>query len=162
VSVVVSDTTPLNYLILIGKIDVLPSLFGSVIVPPAVIAEMNHPKAPVAVAHWASSPPHWLKIRVPLNTLNLALGPGEREAISLAVESGIRAILADDRRARNAAGKRRISSIGTVAILELADEADLLDFEVCVTLLLRTTFRVEPILLNLVRSRVRARKALRP
>lgn len=105
-SVVVSDTTPLNYLILIGKIDVLPSLFGSLIVPPAVIAEMNHPKAPVSVAQWASSPPHWLKIQAPFNTLNLALGPGEREAISLAMELGIRAILVDDRRARNAAGKQ--------------------------------------------------------
>ena len=34
-SLVVSDTTPLNYLILIGHIDVLPRLFGKLLVPPA-------------------------------------------------------------------------------------------------------------------------------
>ncbi len=37
VSLVVSDTTPLNYLILIGHIDVLPKLFGSLFIPPAVV-----------------------------------------------------------------------------------------------------------------------------
>jgi hypothetical protein len=46
VSLVISDTTPLNYLILIGQIEVLPQLFGRLIVPPAVIREMLHPKAP--------------------------------------------------------------------------------------------------------------------
>lgn len=158
-SLVVSDTTPLNYLILIGKIDVLPSLFGSLIVPPAVISEMRHPKAPSAVAAWASSPPQWLKIQEPRHNLNLALGPGEKEAIAVAEELGIRAILVDDKKARIEAKKRGLSTIGTIAILELADEAKLLDFEVCLVLLRDTTFRIESALLNPVRSRVRARKA---
>lgn len=120
-SLVVSDTTPLNYLILIGKIDVLPSLFGSVMVPPAVVSEMQHPKAPPVVAEWAGSPPQWLKIQSPLMRLNLSLGAGEEEAISLAEEQGIGAILADDKKARFEAKGRGIATIGTIAILELAD-----------------------------------------
>jgi predicted nucleic acid-binding protein len=51
VSLVISDTTPLNYLILIGQIEVLPKLFGRLIVPPAVIRERLHPKAPPTVTH---------------------------------------------------------------------------------------------------------------
>lgn len=37
---VVADTTPLNYLIVIGRIDILASLFGVIMVPEAVIAEL--------------------------------------------------------------------------------------------------------------------------
>jgi predicted nucleic acid-binding protein len=160
VSLVVCDTTPLNYLILIEKIDVLPSLFGSLITPPAVIAEMRHPKAPAAVARWAGSPPRWLKIQAPRHDLNLALGPGETEAMALAEELSIRAILIDDKKARIEAQKRGMVTIGTIAILELADEAKLLDFEACLSLLLNTTFRIESGLLNPIRVRVRARKAI--
>ena len=35
--IVVSDTTPINYLVLVGKQDILPLLFGQVIVPEAVL-----------------------------------------------------------------------------------------------------------------------------
>ena len=62
-NVVVSDTTPLNYLILIGEIGVLPLLFEKVFVPPAVIQEMKHPRAPAAVSLWATSLPAWVEIR---------------------------------------------------------------------------------------------------
>jgi predicted nucleic acid-binding protein len=44
--IVVSDTSPLNYLVLIGADQVLPSLFGQVLTPPEVLAEMQHAKAP--------------------------------------------------------------------------------------------------------------------
>jgi predicted nucleic acid-binding protein len=159
VSVVISDTPPLNYLILIGKIEVLPSLFGLVIVPPAVIAEMGHFKAPFAVAQWAASPPDWLRIQAPLHRLNLALGAGEEEAIALAEELSIRAILTDDKKARAAARKRGMTTIGTIAILDLADQAKLLDFEVCLALLRGTTFRIETSLVKPILARVRERKS---
>ena len=38
--IVVSDTTPLNYLILTEAIHVLPAIFGRVYAPPAVIEEL--------------------------------------------------------------------------------------------------------------------------
>lgn len=49
--IVVSDTSPLNYLVLIGADDVLPALFGQVLAPPAVLDEMQHAKAPAQVQH---------------------------------------------------------------------------------------------------------------
>jgi len=39
--IVVSDTTPLNYLILIDSAHVLPAIFGQVYAPPAVVAELK-------------------------------------------------------------------------------------------------------------------------
>jgi predicted nucleic acid-binding protein len=44
--IVVSDTTPLNYLILIGAAHVLPELFGRVYAPTAVIKELSHARSP--------------------------------------------------------------------------------------------------------------------
>jgi lysyl-tRNA synthetase class 2 len=52
-----------------------------------------------------------------------------------------------------------MSTIGTIAILELADEAKLLDFETCLSILRGTTFRIETALLNPVQARIRTRKA---
>ena len=41
--IIVADTSPLNYLVLIGEIELLPSLFGQVIIPHAVLAELANP-----------------------------------------------------------------------------------------------------------------------
>ena len=41
--IVLSDTSPINYLVLIGHIDILPTLFGQVVVPPAVLGKVKAP-----------------------------------------------------------------------------------------------------------------------
>jgi predicted nucleic acid-binding protein len=157
VSWVVSDTTPLNYLILIGHVDVLPNLFGKLLIPPAVIREMRHPKAPAAVAVWTSRLPAWIEVKAPQIDLRLGIGAGEDEAISLAVELGA-ALLLDDKKARAAAEGRGLLTIGTIAILDLADETGLLDFDQAISQLRMTTFHVEDALLQPVLAKVRARK----
>ncbi|HQU93611.1 MAG TPA: hypothetical protein PLK77_15010 [Pyrinomonadaceae bacterium] len=43
--IVVSDTTPIHYLILIGKESILPALFAEIVIPTVVITEMTHPNA---------------------------------------------------------------------------------------------------------------------
>lgn len=47
--IVVSDTTPINHLILIGKFFILPKLLGKVIIPVAVFQELQAEKTPNAV-----------------------------------------------------------------------------------------------------------------
>jgi len=47
--IVVADTSPMNYLVLVRCDHVLPERFGRVLAPPAVIAELRHPNAPKAV-----------------------------------------------------------------------------------------------------------------
>ncbi len=53
---VVADTGPLNYLILIGQIELLPILFEQIYAPKAVQAELRHADAPEAVRRWIAKP----------------------------------------------------------------------------------------------------------
>ena len=60
---VVADTGPLNYLILIGQIDLLPALFEKVFVPTTVQLELASARAPAAVQRWIGDPPAWVEVR---------------------------------------------------------------------------------------------------
>lgn len=62
--IVISDTTPQNYLILIEHTFVLRELYGRVIVPRAVKEELRSDAAPVAVKTWISNPPDWLEVHL--------------------------------------------------------------------------------------------------
>jgi predicted nucleic acid-binding protein len=59
--VVIADTSPLNYLILIGEVELLPGLYRRVLIPQAVIDELRHADAPPLVRRFATAPPHWLE-----------------------------------------------------------------------------------------------------
>jgi len=61
--IIVSDTTPLRYLIEIEEIYVLEKLFGEVIIPEKVAEELQRPKTPQQVKNWVQSRPAWLKVR---------------------------------------------------------------------------------------------------
>jgi len=158
VSLVVCDTTPLNYLILIGNIDVLPRLFDRLLVPPAVIREMQHRNAPPPVVAWTANLPPWIEIKAPRTDLHLNIGAGEDEAISLAVELGNIALLVDDSRARAAATSRGLIIFGTLAILNQADAAGLLDFDAALSRLRATNFRLDDTAVDPIVAQVRARK----
>jgi len=54
--IVVSDASPLNYLILIDAVRVLPQLFQRVYLPHRVAEELAHPTAPPTVRAWIASP----------------------------------------------------------------------------------------------------------
>ncbi len=130
--IVVSDTTPLNYLILIEAAHVLPSLFGRVHAPTAVIQELSDPRGPSSVRVWACSPPKWLAVQEPTQvdqTLPKALHKGEAEAISLAQELGADWVLIDERKASRAAESRGLRVAGTLGILEEGGARKLIDYE---------------------------------
>jgi predicted nucleic acid-binding protein len=101
VSVVVSDTSPLHYLILCGAESILPNLFQQVLIPPTVFRELQQPNTPPPVRQWAASLPEWVTVQMP-TTMNLKLDvdAGELEAICLAREIHADAVLMDDRRAK--------------------------------------------------------------
>jgi predicted nucleic acid-binding protein len=99
---VVADTGPINYLILIEAIEVLPKLFEMIFAPRAVHDELAHVDAPPAVRAWIAHCPAWLEVRPnPDSNTNdataAALDEGERAAIALAVAIGAELILIDDR-----------------------------------------------------------------
>jgi predicted nucleic acid-binding protein len=54
---VIADTGPINYLVLIESIDLLSVLFEKVILPSAVQVELTDPDAPSSVRRWIADPP---------------------------------------------------------------------------------------------------------
>ena len=84
---IVSNSSPICYLVLIGQIHPLPSLFKEIAVPEAVIRELSDEGAPELLQEWVARPPQWLKVQkvAPQTSLELErLHAGEREAILLA------------------------------------------------------------------------------
>ncbi|HTK76828.1 MAG TPA: hypothetical protein VL371_16295 [Gemmataceae bacterium] len=140
--IVVSDTSPLNYLVLIGADQVLPSLFGRVITPPEVLAEMQHAKAPSRVRAWARDPPAWLEVCSPQEVASFpGLGPGESAAIALAQQRHADALLIDERDGTTVARQLGLLAVGTLAILSLASERGLLNLDEAFAALRETSFR---------------------
>jgi len=61
--IVVSDTSPLCYLLLINQIVILQRLYGCVIIPQAVADELRASESPPVVKSWIAQPPNWLQIQ---------------------------------------------------------------------------------------------------
>lgn len=143
--IVVADASPLRYLILIEHVHVLPALYGPVLVPPAVVDELNQERTPALVKTWLSNVPEWLYVQAPMRALTSSpafLGAGEREAIALAAELSADALLMDDRDARQEAEKLGIPVLGTLRVLVDASEHGLAQLSTAFDRLRRTNFRV--------------------
>lgn len=157
--IVVSDTSPINYLLEIGHIAVLPKLFGKIFIPTAVFAELKSEGAPARNLEWLQNLPSAFEVRSASQIdAGVDLDAGEREAISLAVELRADAILVDDRKGRRLARLRGLAVVGTIGILEKAGEAGLLDAEAALRTLQRTTFFAPEELIEAAIARV-SRKA---
>jgi predicted nucleic acid-binding protein len=157
---VVADTTPLNYLIQIGQVQVLRSLSGQVFVPEGVLAELRHPKAPTAVAVWSQSPPEWAQVaRVMDLDYTILLGKGEVEAISLALERRVGIVLLDERKGRFVAQSRGLLAVGTLSLIDIADELGLLNGVAALNDLRTTTFRADPRLIERLETKIRERQS---
>lgn len=55
--IVIADTSPLNYLVLIGEAEILQRLYGRVVIPEVVLRELQHPQTPTAEAEWVNHCP---------------------------------------------------------------------------------------------------------
>jgi predicted nucleic acid-binding protein len=141
--IIVSNTSPINYLILIGHINLLPELFGAIIIPQAVYSELSDASAPSPVQTWIATPPNWLKIQ-PVSQSSDAildlLDPGEREAILLAQEINANLLLLDDMKARRTASERGFPITGILGILDQAATIKLIDLPAAVQNLQSASF----------------------
>jgi predicted nucleic acid-binding protein len=153
-TVVIADTSPLNYLLLIGEIDVLPKLYGTVTIPREVFGELADPSAPKAVLKWVSDPPDWLKIHghpeIQTDELLAKLDPGERAAILLAQMEVNALLLIDDAAGRAEAQQRGIRCVGTIGILQGAASGQFLDLPDALARLSNTNFRISQKLIDAV------------
>ena len=148
-TVVVADTSPLNYLALIELIDVLPRLYGRVVIPHEVLSELTDPDAPSRVLEWARSLPDWIDVRhVPAaeDPALSHLDPGERSAIVVAQSEAAVLLLIDEAAGRLEAIRRGISNTGTLGVLRAAALAGIVDLPSALARLLATNFRVSTVL----------------
>ena len=154
--IVVADAGPLHYLVPIAAVDVLEPLYGRVLVPQTVAAELRDSGAPSAVRSWVEKPPEWCEIRPdpPSDPALLFLDPGECAAISLALAVNADRLLIDEWEGRAEAQRRHLLVTGTLGILAEAHERHLLDFEPSLTRLRQTNFYLPAELIDHVRRRL--------
>jgi predicted nucleic acid-binding protein len=143
VQLVIADTGPVNYLILIGHIDVLPAIFEKVVLPAAVRDELKHCKASAIVQQWIADPPSWVEIHEIAHVHDPsmdALDPGEEDAIALAVELHADLILMDDRDGVLIARSKGFRVAGTLGVLSMAAERGLVNLAQAFERIKRTSF----------------------
>jgi predicted nucleic acid-binding protein len=148
---VVSNTTPLNYLILIGRAEILRHLFGDVVIPEAVFNELTAASTPTSVRDWIANKPAWLIVQQAPPVLAEEMQEiqiGEKEAIGLAQAIRSDYVLLDDRRAREIAKHSGVKVVGTLGILISAAERGLINLNEAIDALKKTNFRVSPELLE--------------
>ena len=160
--IVVADSGPLRYLILIEQAELLPPLHGRIVIPTGVLGELTHASTPPGVRVWMEDLPDWITVKSPAKPLtdcSALLGPGESEAIALAQELTADALLIDDQAARAEARKRNIAVQGTLGVLDLAAEHGFLaNLPSTIARLRNTNFRASEKLLKFFLERDSVRK----
>ena len=149
---VISDTSPVRYLVLMGSVDLLPALYGEVLIPETVAAELQHPHTPGPVRRWMANPPAWLQIMslagLPALTLTADLDPGEYDAIRLALDRQADLMLIDERHGVEEARRLCLTVTGTLGILDQAAARHLIRLDEAFARLRETNFRIDPTLLD--------------
>lgn len=128
--IIVSDTTPISELAKVNYLNLLPQLFGKVVVPQGVFDELQMGKHPATQLlqnlSWLEvvKVSNWQVVEELQGTLKLDLG--ESEAIALAEEMKASQLLIDEKAARKVALARNLPLIGTMGVLLLAKRQGLL------------------------------------
>ena len=128
---VVSDTSVLVNLAVIGEADILSRLFKVVVAPEAVRAEFQR-LASSELRFRSAVWPEWVEVRQPTHIPeDLFTGPrllhtGEREAIAIALEIHADALLVDEEAARSVAKAHGLNVTGIAGILLRAKASGLI------------------------------------
>jgi hypothetical protein len=115
---VVSDASALIALGQVGRLDLLPALYGSIAIPSGVRDELRSAELQRLLAN----PGSWLEVRPAtpaplLRALEADLDAEEAEAISLAVQVKADLLLIDERRGRAVATRLGLKVLGTLGVL---------------------------------------------
>ncbi len=127
---VVSNTSPLSNLAIIGRLDLLKQRYGTVRIPPAVARELSalsHPAGQARIA--AALAEGWLVVEQPpfaRPPLPFPLDAGETEAIALALAVHADVLLMDEKRGREAARRNGLTVAGALGELLHARQTGLL------------------------------------
>jgi predicted nucleic acid-binding protein len=155
--IVVADSGPLHYLILLEQIELLRRFYGQVLVPEPVASELSAAGAPAVVREWITKPPTWVDVRpvtpdaVSMITDDLDLG--ERAAIALAETMHADLLLIDEAAGRAEAKRRHLRVTGTLGVLRSGAEQGLVNVPDLLERLKATSFYLDETLLKAVFER---------
>jgi predicted nucleic acid-binding protein len=126
--IVVSDTSPILSLALIGRLDLLREIYGSIVIPEAVRQELmvteRSGAREVSQADWIITRP--IDPDVVLKLLQREVDRGEAEAIGLAVQLNADVLLIDERQARRLAQYLELNIVGLLDVLQEAKQRQLI------------------------------------
>src|SRR3972149_3158094 len=120
--VVISDTSPVRYLVLIGQVELLSALYTEVLIPAAVADELQPPPPPEPVRRWIANRPSWLQVvpptARPASAPLVGLDRGEHDAIVLALHLKADLVLMDESEGGEEAGRLGLLGTGTLGGLD--------------------------------------------
>lgn len=118
--IVVSNTSPVSNLAVVGQLGLLQKLYDQVVIPQFVQSEIIAGKIAI---------PNWIQVKRVATTptvisLQFQLDRGEAEAIALALELNADLLLIDERKGRVAASQLGIRVVGILGLLVEAKQRD--------------------------------------
>ena len=119
--IVVSDTSPIANLVVIGRLDILRTLYPHVIIPPKVLGEIQALKSfGVDLTDFENA--DWIEVKAPQNSAEVhillsEINKGEAEAIVLSEELAADLLLIDERLGWNVAQRKGIKTVGLLGCL---------------------------------------------
>ena len=129
--IVVSDTSPLSGLAIVGKLSLLRALYGQIVIPEAVASELrrggqDEPRiAQVLSLSWVEIKPSTNHSLIDELQTIYKLDKGESEAITLALELTADALLIDERLGRREASRLGLAITGMLGVLLAAKKQNL-------------------------------------
>lgn len=117
---VVSNTSPISNLTIVGGLDLLRELYHTILIPPPVAVEIAAGKRIGRIPN--VDLPDWIHVGTIsdyalVDSLQLELDVGESETIALAIETNSEFVLMDERKGRNAANSRGLRTVGLLGVL---------------------------------------------
>jgi predicted nucleic acid-binding protein len=151
--VVISDTSPVHYLVLIGQADLMGKLYTEVLVPEAVATELNQLATPEPVRRWIT---HRARMASSCSRARRRhcfgsigrFGPRRtprHSAGSFFAKADL--VIMDDREGVEEARRLGLTGTGTLGVLDRAAGRGWIDLAPSIARLRQTNFHVDPALL---------------
>jgi len=148
--IIISDTSPISNLLRIRQLALLQNLYGRVMVPPIVYAEIRALEtfgidiSGLSDADWMIVQP--VRDQAFVASLQTELDPGEAEAIALSIELQANRLLIDERLGRQVAQRLGLKVTGLLGVLVAAKQDNLITElkPMLDELITKAKFRVHP------------------
>ena len=160
--IVIADTSPVNYAVILGIADVFFQLYGRIVVPGAVHEELTSAGAPATVRLWVLDQQDRIEVRkidLPDEPELNRLQKGEAHAIFLAQQTPNSLLIIDEREGRAEARRRGIAVTGLLGVIRDGAIRGYLDFERTLKHLKETDFRLSDEIEAIVREQYKNAQA---